>query len=53
MKMLDEKIVSPTISEVFKVIELIVSKADELVIAPIIKGLIFFDRKDKDEKLMD
>ena len=49
MKMLDEKIVSPTITEVFKVIELIVSKADELVIAPIIKGLIFFDRKDKDE----
>lgn len=48
MKMLDEKIVSPTITEVFKVIQLIVSKADELVIAPIIKGLIFFDRKDKD-----
>lgn len=48
LKMLDEKIVSPTITEVFKVIELIVSKADELAIAPIIKGLIFFDRKDKD-----
>lgn len=48
LKMLDEKIVSPTITEVFKVIELIVSKADELVIAPIIMGLIFFDRKDKD-----
>lgn len=48
IKMLDEKIVSPTITEVFKAIELIVSKADELVIAPIIKGLIFFNRKEKD-----
>lgn len=48
LKMLDEKIVSPTITEVFKVIELIVSKADELVMAPIIKGLILFDRKEKD-----
>jgi len=48
LKRLDEKIVSPTITEVFKVIELIVSKADELVIAPIIKGLILFDRKEKD-----
>lgn len=48
IEMLDEKIVSPTITEVFKAIELIVSKADELVIAPIIKGLIFFNRKEKD-----
>lgn len=50
MKILDEKIVSPTILEVLKVIEFVVRKADEMVMKPIASGplgTLFFNENNK------